>query len=72
MYIALNNGLLSVRYASITRADCSAANPLSFYKKTPKKLNTRQDFPTKKRRESKICISNSKNEELDRLTSDLE
>lgn len=48
MYIALDNGLLSVRYASITRADCSAANPLSFYKKTPKKLNTRQDFPTKK------------------------
>lgn len=30
-YNALDKGLLSVRYASITSADCSAAKDLSFY-----------------------------------------
>lgn len=29
-YIALSNGLLKVRYASMTKADCSAANIFSF------------------------------------------
>jgi hypothetical protein len=31
-YNALGKGLFRVRYASITSADCSAANPLSFWK----------------------------------------
>lgn len=36
MYIALDNGSVSVRYASITRADCAAAYSLSFQQKQQK------------------------------------
>lgn len=64
MYTALDNGLLSVWYASITRADCSAAYPLSSYKNT---------------REITTIFSNNfyktlnfQNEEFDWQTSDFE
>ena len=56
MYIALNNGLLSVRYASITRADCSAANPLSFYKRPQKNLTQDKIFQPKKEENQKFVF----------------
>lgn len=64
MYTALDNGLLSVRYASITRADCSAAYPLSSYKNTRKNYNKISNNFYK--------ILNFQNEEFDGQTSDFE
>lgn len=65
MYIALSKGLSNVRYASMTRADCSAAYFLSFYHKK-NIFKTEHDKPLVQN----IIISNFKPQILCELYQD--